>query len=103
MLITGEGLQPSSKGARVKFSGGRHVVTDGPFAETRELIAGYWLIKANSLAEAVDWASRCPGGDGKVDHFGGNFEIEVRQLFGMSDFPSEVIEQIPFEAGQRGG
>ena len=100
-FISAEGLQPSAKGARVTFSGGSHVVTDGPFAKTRELIAGYWLINAKSLDEAVDWARRCPGGDGAIDHFGGSFEIEVRQLFDMSDFPPEIIEQIPFEASQR--
>src|SRR5580693_6230265 len=80
-LIDGSGLQPSSKGARIKFSGEKRTVVDGPFAETKELIAGYWIIKANSLAEAISWATRAPNpaleGDG---------EIEIRPFFEMEDF-----------------
>ncbi len=83
VLLAGEGLQPSSKGARVKFSGGKGIVTDGPFAETKELIAGYWLIQVRSKAEAIEWASRVPFADGE--------EIEVRQVFETADFPAEIL------------
>jgi hypothetical protein len=88
-LFAAEGLHPSSKGAIVKFRGGKPTVTDGPFAEAKELVAGYWIIKANSKAEAVEWAKRCfqtvdkiagPQGDGTG-------EIEVRQIFDLEDFP----------------
>ena len=79
MLIDLSGLHPSSKGSRVKFSGGKSTVTDGPFAETKELIAGYWLIRANSKQEAIEWARRAPMQDA---------EIEIRQLFELEDFPS---------------
>jgi hypothetical protein len=91
VMLAAEGLKPSSQSARVKFSGGKHTVIDGPFTETKELIAGFWMIQAKSLAEAVEWASRCPGGHGEVDHFGGKFEIEVRPLYEASDFPPEVF------------
>ena len=77
-----DGLQPPAKGARVSFSGGKPKTSDGPFAEAKEVIGGYWMIQVNSKAEAVDWASRCPAADGDV--------IEVRQVFEMSDFPPEV-------------
>jgi hypothetical protein len=83
VLLAGDGLRASSKGARVRFSpGGRTTIVDGPFTETKELIAGYWLIQAKSLDEAVEWARRCPSpmGDG-VDAV-----IEVRQVFEESDF-----------------
>jgi hypothetical protein len=82
VLLSLDGLQPSSKGARVSFSAGRATVTDGPFTEAKELIGGYWLIQAKSKEEAVAWASRCPAADGDV--------IEVRQVYEMSDFPPEV-------------
>jgi hypothetical protein len=82
VLLSLDGLQPSSKGARVAFSGGRATVTDGPFTEAKELIGGYWLIQAKSKEEAVAWASRCPAAEGDV--------IEVRQVYEMSDFPPEV-------------
>ncbi|MFZ1996777.1 MAG: YciI family protein [Solirubrobacteraceae bacterium] len=78
VLLTLEGLQPTAKGARVSFSGGKPSVTDGPFTESKELIGGYWLIQARSKEEAVEWASRCPANDGDV--------IEVRQVYEMSDF-----------------
>ncbi len=78
VMLAGEGLQPSSKGARIKFADGRTTVTDGPFAETKELIAGYWLIQTRSKAEAIEWMSRAP--------FEGGFEIELRQVFEMEDF-----------------
>ena len=85
VLLAGDGLQASSKGARVKFSGRKRTVIDGPFTETKELIAGYWLIQVRSKEEAIEWASRCPApmGDGV------EAEIEVRQLFEPSDFPAE--------------
>ena len=83
VMLAGEGLQPSSKGARVSFSGGKARVTDGPFAETKELIAGFWMIEASSKAEAIDWASRAPFEDGAV--------VEVRQVFEVSDFPPDVL------------
>ncbi len=82
VLLALDGLHPTSKGARVSFSGGKSTVTDGPFTEAKELIGGYWLIQVKSKEEAVEWASRCPGGDGDV--------IEVRQVFEMSDFPEDV-------------
>src|SRR5262252_11142361 len=74
VLIDGAGLQPSSKGARIKFSGGKPTVVDGPFAETKELIAGYWLIQVNSKEEAIEWAKRCPNPFGE----GAEGEIELR-------------------------
>jgi hypothetical protein len=83
VLLAGEGLHPSSKGARIKFSGAKRTVTAGPFAETKELLAGFWLIQARSKAEAIEWASRAPFGEGA--------EIEVRQVFEASDFPPEVF------------
>jgi hypothetical protein len=82
VLLALDGLQPSSKGARVSFSGGRAAVTDGPFTEAKEIIGGYWMIQAKSKQEAVEWASRCPAADGDV--------IEVRQVYEMADFPPEV-------------
>ena len=82
VLLSLDGLQPSSKGARVSFSGGKPTVTDGPFTEAKEVIGGYWIIQVKSKEEAVEWASRCPAADGDV--------IEVRQVYEMSDFPPEV-------------
>jgi hypothetical protein len=81
-LISLDGLQPISKGARVSFPGGRASVTDGPFTESKEVIGGYWMIKANSKEEAIEWAGRVPAQQGDV--------IEVRQVFEMSDFPEDV-------------
>ncbi len=83
VMLAGEGLQPSSKGARVAFSGGKPKVTDGPFTETKELIAGFWLLQVKSKEEAIAWASRVPFSDGEV--------LEVRQVFEPEDFPSEVF------------
>jgi hypothetical protein len=89
ILLDLAGLQPSSKGARIKFSGGRPTVVDGPFAETKELIAGYWLIQFDSKQQAIDWAKRCPSPHGG----GAEGEIELRQLFELDDFgPSPAIE-----------
>src|SRR6187401_1641269 len=75
IMLAGEGLQASSKGARVKFAGDKRTVTDGPFAETKELIAGFWIWKCQSLAEAVRWVKRCP------DPHDSGGEIEIRQIF----------------------
>jgi hypothetical protein len=89
VLIDGTGLQPSSKGARVRFSGGKRSVVDGPFVETQELIAGYWLIQVKSKQEAIEWAKRAPAPHGE----GAEGEIELRQLFELDDFAaSEAIE-----------
>ena len=82
VLMELAGLQPSAKGARIKFSGGGRTVIDGPFAETKELIAGYWLIQVKSKDEAIEWAKRCPAPHG--DQLEG--EIELRQLFELDDF-----------------
>jgi hypothetical protein len=83
VLLAGEGLQASSKGARITFSGSMRSVTDGPFAETKELLAGFWMIQVKSKAEAIAWASRVPFADGEV--------VEVRQVFEASDFPADVF------------
>jgi len=82
VLLAAEGLQASSKGARVKFSGGQVTVTDGPFAEAKELIAGYWLWQVNSLEEAIEWVKRCPEDPANP---GAEGEIEIRQLFEACD------------------
>jgi hypothetical protein len=84
MLLGGEGLQPSSKGARVRYANGKVKVTDGPFAETKELIAGYWLIQAKSRDEVIEWARRVPFQEG---------EVEVRQIFELEDFPVDPTEK----------
>lgn len=86
IMLDGEGLHPSSKGKRVKFSGGNRVVTDGPFAETRELIAGFWIWKVNSMEEAVDWLKRAP--------FDGGAEIEIRPVFEAADFGAEYTPEL---------
>jgi len=89
VLLDAAGLQPSSKGARIQFSGGKPAVIDGPFAETKELIAGYWLIQVKSKEEAVEWAKRCPAPHGEATEG----VLELRQLFELDDFPpSEAIE-----------
>jgi hypothetical protein len=80
VMLAGEGLQPSSKGARVRFSGKDRKVIDGPFAETKELIAGFWLIQVKSLDEAIEWVKRCP------NPMEGESEIEIRQVFELDDF-----------------
>ncbi len=80
VLLAGEGLHPSSKGARVKLSRGKRTVIDGPFSETKELVAGFWLIQVKSRAEAIEWASRVPAED---------MEIEIRQVHEASDFPAD--------------
>jgi hypothetical protein len=88
VMLAGEGLQPSSNGARVRFSGGKRTVVDGPFAESKELIAGFWILQAKSKAEAIEWIKRCPHPFGE-----GEAEIEIRPLFEASDFGPEVAEK----------
>jgi hypothetical protein len=83
VMLAGEGLQASSKGTRVTFNKGKPTVTDGPFAETKELVAGFWLIQAKSREEAIEWASRAPFQEGDV--------VEVRQIFETADFPSDIL------------
>jgi hypothetical protein len=85
VLLAGEGLQPSSKGARVRFSGTKRTVIDGPFTETKELIAGFWLLQVRSKEEAIEWIKRSPA------PFDGECEIEIRQVFEASDFPAEIF------------
>jgi hypothetical protein len=80
IMLAGEGLHPSSKGARVKFSGSKRIVTDGPFTETKELIAGFWLWQVKSKEEAIEWVKRCPNPTGEES------EIEIRQVFEADDF-----------------
>jgi hypothetical protein len=90
VLLDLAGLQPSSKGARVRFFGGKRTVVDGPFPETKELVAGYWLIQVKSKEEAIEWAKRAPAPHGD----GAESEIEVRQLFELDDFaPSQAIDR----------
>jgi hypothetical protein len=88
VLLGGEGLQPSRKGARVRFSDGQCSVVDGPFAETRELIAGYWLFQTASLQETIDWIKRCP------QSAIGDAEIEIRQIFEAEDFGVEFTPEL---------
>jgi hypothetical protein len=90
VLVDLAGLQPSSKGFRIKFSGGNRLVVDGPFAETKELIAGFWIIQVKSREEALEWAKRVPAPFGE----GQEGEIEIRQFFELEDFaPSEAIDR----------
>jgi hypothetical protein len=86
VMLAGEGLQPSSKGKRVKFSGAKPTVIDGPFAETKELIAGFWLWQTKSMEEAIEWLKRSP--------FGGGTEIEIRPVYEMEDFGAVVTPEI---------
>jgi hypothetical protein len=86
--LAAEGLQPSSKGARVKFSGNKRIVIDGPFAETKELIAGFWLWKVKSKEEAIEWVKRCP------NPHEGESEIEIRQVFEAEDFGAEFTPEL---------
>jgi len=89
VMLAGEGLHPSSKGKRVKFSGGQRIVTDGPFAETKELIAGFWLWKVNSMDEAIEWVKRIPSEPNDPS----SGEIEIRQVFEMEDFGDEFTPE----------
>jgi hypothetical protein len=88
VMLAGEGLQPSSKGARVRFSGAKRTVIDGPFTETKELIAGFWLIQAKSKEEAIEWVKRCP------NPMEGESEIEIRQVFEAEDFGAELTPEL---------
>jgi hypothetical protein len=91
VLLDLAGLQPSSKGVRIKFSGGKRTVVDGPFTETKELVAGYWLIQVKSREEAIEWAKRAPFD--QQSQTGGDAEIEIRPLFELEDFPpSDAVE-----------
>jgi hypothetical protein len=87
VLLAAEGLQSSAKGARVRFAGDKRTVIDGPFAETKELVAGFWLWQVSSLAEAIEWVKRCPA------PFKGEAEIEIRQVWEMEDFGPEMTER----------
>jgi hypothetical protein len=88
IMLAGEGLHPTSKGARVHFSGKQRTVTDGPFAETKELIAGFWLWEVGSLAEAIEWVKRCP------NPHDGESEIEIRQVFEAADFGDAMTPEL---------
>jgi hypothetical protein len=88
IMLAGEGLHPSSKGARVRFSGASQTVIDGPFAETKELIAGFWLLQVKSLEEAIEWVKRCP------NPLDGESEIEIRQVFEAEDFGAEFTPEL---------
>jgi hypothetical protein len=89
IMLAGEGLHPSSKGARVRFAGEKRTVIDGPFAETKELVAGFWLWKCASLQEAIEWAKRCPN-----PMPGEEAEIEIRQVFEADDFGPEFTPEL---------
>jgi hypothetical protein len=88
IMLAGEGLHPSSKGARVKFSGNKRTVVDGPFAETKELVAGFWLIEVKSKEEAIEWVKRVPNPSGEEG------EIEIRQVFETEDFGDAATPEI---------
>jgi hypothetical protein len=88
IMLAGEGLQASSKGARVKFSGKNRTVEDGPFAETKELIAGFWIWQVKDLAEAIEWVKRCP------NPMSEDSEIEIRQIFEAEDFGAEFTPEL---------
>src|SRR5262245_41747180 len=99
VLLALDGLHPASMGARVSFAGGKPKVTDGPFSEAKEVVGGYWMIQVKSKAEAIEWASRCPGSENEV--------IEIRQVQEMSDFPPDVaaaaagFAEMQTKSGQR--
>jgi len=88
IMLAGEGLQPSSKGARIKFSGNKRTVIDGPFVETKELVAGFWIWQVKSKEEAIEWAKRCPNPTGAES------ELELRQLFETEDFGEEFTPEL---------
>jgi hypothetical protein len=88
VMLAGEGLQPSSKGARVKFSGSKRTVIDGPFADAKELVAGFWILQVKSKQEAIDWVKRCP------NPLEGESEIEIRQIFESEDFGAEFTPEL---------
>jgi hypothetical protein len=86
VMLAGEGLQATSKGARIAWRGGKKTVTDGPFAEAKELVAGFWIIQVKSKAEAIEWISRAPFGDGA--------EVEIRQIFEAEDFGDQLTPEL---------
>jgi len=88
VMLAGEGLHPSSKGVRVRFNGSKRSVVDGPFPETKELIAGFWLIQTKSREEAIEWVKRIPNPDNEV------FDVEVRQIFESEDFGAELTPEL---------
>ena len=96
VMLAGEGLQPSSKGARVKFSGTKRTVIDGPFTETKELVAGFWIFQVKSKEEAIEWVKRCP------NPLEGEAEIEIRQVFEAEDFGDALTPELK-EAEERMG
>ena len=85
VMLAGEGLMPSAKGARIRFNGNQRTVIDGPFTETKELVAGFWLVEVGSKEEAIEWFKRCPN-----PHEGVESEIEIRQIFGPDDFGTDL-------------
>jgi hypothetical protein len=89
ILLAGEGLHPSSKGARIRFNGDQRTVIDGPFTETKELVAGFWMIEVGSKEEAIEWFKRCPN-----PHEGVESEIEIRQVFAADDFGAEFTPEL---------
>jgi hypothetical protein len=89
VMLAGEGLQPSSKGARIRFAGNKRAVVDGPFGETSELVAGFWLWQVHSLEEAIEWAKRCPN-----PFENGESELEIRQVFEAEDFGAEFTPEL---------
>jgi hypothetical protein len=93
ILLAGEGLRPSAQGKRVRFSGRNRTVIDGPFAETKELVAGFWLWQVRSIDEALEWVKRCP------NPMPGDSEIEIRPVFEMEDFAVELPQNQPLKAG----
>jgi hypothetical protein len=88
MMLAGEGLQPSSKGARVRFSGKNRTVVDGPFPETKELVAGFWILQAKSKDEVIEWMKRCP------NPMEGDSDIEIRQIFEAEDFGAQLTAEM---------
>jgi hypothetical protein len=88
VMLAGEGLHPSSKGARVRFSGSKRTVIDGPFAETKELVAGFWIWQVKSMEEAIEWVKRCP------NPMPGESDIEIRQIFEADDFGAEYTPEL---------
>jgi len=89
VMLAGEGLHPSSKGKRVKFSGSKRIVTDGPFAETKELVAGFWIWRVASMEEAIEWIKKCPNPMPDTEP-----EIEIRPIFEAEDFGSELTPEL---------
>ena len=95
VMLAGEGLKPSSKGARVKFDGAKRTVMDGPFAETKELVAGFWLWQVKSLEEAIEWVKRCP------NPMPGPSEIEIRPIYDMEDFGEALTLEMREQAARQ--